>query len=233
MPQVISVGLCHAIGAIGNSGVRVQGTADRGNKIIFDKSIAGLHLTVNFNGHGNTLVLGAGCNLKNGSVVTFDGHNSLALICGGSGSSKCNITLRQEGALVYYGPDCTANQFDMLAHGTLAAIGPDAMLSWGITIRTYDSHAIFDLQTMKQLNRPKPVVIGAHAWIAQDVTIMPGVHVGTGAIVGAASLVTRDVASKSLVAGIPAKLIREGVTWTRDPHPTMETMRRVVDQFTA
>lgn len=222
-----------AIGTLGNSGVRVQGYGDRGNIIIYDEGIAGLNLTVHFNGHGNTLVLGEGCNLKNGSVVTLDGSNGLALICGGPGSSKANITLRHEAPMAYYGPDCTANQFDMLAHGTLAAIGPDTLLSWGITIRTFDSHAIFDLEALEQVNRPKPVVIGPHAWVAQDVIIMPGVQVGAGAIVGADSVVTRDVAAKSLVAGTPAKVIREGVSWTREPHPTKEMMRRVAERLSA
>ena len=50
-----------------------------------------------------------------------------------------------------------------------------------------------------------PVVIGADAWIGASATILLGVHVGEGAVVGAASLVRDDVPAMAVVAGIPAR----------------------------
>ncbi len=55
----------------------------------------------------------------------------------------------------------------------------------------------------------QPVVIEDYAWIATRATILPGVHVGHGSIVGAGAVVTRDVAPDSIVAGNPARQIRE------------------------
>ncbi len=54
----------------------------------------------------------------------------------------------------------------------------------------------------------KPVVIGDDVWIGGRVTILPGVNVGNGAIIGAASVVTKDVPDYAIVAGNPAKIIR-------------------------
>ena len=51
-------------------------------------------------------------------------------------------------------------------------------------------------------------VIGNDVWIGYNVTIMPGVHIGDGAIIGTNSLITKDVAPYSIVGGNPAKLIR-------------------------
>lgn len=59
----------------------------------------------------------------------------------------------------------------------------------------------------------KPVVIGTHAWLCDRATIMPGVHVKPGGIVGASSFVTSDVPAFSLVSGNPAKVVDEEVYW--------------------
>ena len=53
-----------------------------------------------------------------------------------------------------------------------------------------------------------PVVIGNRVWIGADATILPGVMVGDGAIVGAGSVVTKSVPPRHVVAGIPARIIK-------------------------
>ena len=53
------------------------------------------------------------------------------------------------------------------------------------------------------------IVIGDGAWLASRCTVLPGVTIGAGAIVGAGSIVTRDVPPHTLVAGVPARVIRE------------------------
>ena len=59
----------------------------------------------------------------------------------------------------------------------------------------------------------RPVVLGTHAWICDRATIMPGVHVKPGGIVGACSFVTSDVPAFSIVSGNPAKVVDEEVYW--------------------
>jgi len=54
----------------------------------------------------------------------------------------------------------------------------------------------------------KDVVIGDYVWIGADVTIMPGVHIGEGAVIAACSCVTKDVPPLALVGGCPAKVIK-------------------------
>lgn len=52
------------------------------------------------------------------------------------------------------------------------------------------------------------IVVGNAVWLGYDCLIMPGVKIGDGAIIGARSVVTKDVPAYSLVAGNPAKIIR-------------------------
>ena len=59
----------------------------------------------------------------------------------------------------------------------------------------------------------KPVIIEDDVWIGTRVTILKGVTVGKGAIIGACSVVTKDVPPHSIVVGNPAKVVKENVTW--------------------
>ncbi len=54
----------------------------------------------------------------------------------------------------------------------------------------------------------KPVVIEDDVWIGSRVTILPGVTIGRGSVVGAAAVVTKDVPPYSVVAGNPAKVVK-------------------------
>lgn len=63
--------------------------------------------------------------------------------------------------------------------------------------------------TNKDLPIKGDTVIGNDVWIGQNATILPGVHVGDGAIIGLGSIVSRDVEPYTIVAGNPAKPIRK------------------------
>ena len=54
----------------------------------------------------------------------------------------------------------------------------------------------------------RPVVIGNDVWLGQRCIIMPGVQIGDHAVIGAASVVTRDIPPYAVVAGVPAKVLR-------------------------
>jgi acetyltransferase-like isoleucine patch superfamily enzyme len=54
-----------------------------------------------------------------------------------------------------------------------------------------------------------PVHIGARAWLGMRVMILPGVTIGEDAIVASGAVVTKDVAARTIVAGVPAELLRE------------------------
>ncbi|KAA9349766.1 DapH/DapD/GlmU-related protein [Larkinella humicola] len=55
---------------------------------------------------------------------------------------------------------------------------------------------------------PKPVVIKRNAWIGAGATILPGVTIGENAVVAAGAVVSRDVPSNTVVAGVPAKVMK-------------------------
>lgn len=54
----------------------------------------------------------------------------------------------------------------------------------------------------------EPITIGTNVWIGAAATVLPGVHIGEGAVVAAGAVVTRDVPAATLVAGVPAAVVR-------------------------
>ena len=56
---------------------------------------------------------------------------------------------------------------------------------------------------------PSPIRIGNDVWIGSNATILPGVKVGDGAIIAAGAVVTKDVGQNAVVAGVPARYIRD------------------------
>lgn len=88
--------------------------------------------------------------------------------------------------------------------GNNVMMGPDVCIMTAIhnTSRT-------DIPMCLQGHLPKQkVTIGDDVWIGARVIIMPGVTIGSGSIIGAAAVVTKDVPDYAVVAGVPAKVIR-------------------------
>ncbi len=59
------------------------------------------------------------------------------------------------------------------------------------------------------------MIIGNHVWIGENALILKGVKIGDNSIVGAGSVVTKDVPNNSIVAGNPARIIKNNINWER------------------
>ncbi len=68
-----------------------------------------------------------------------------------------------------------------------------------------------------------PIVVGDGAWLGHRVTVLTGVRIGAGAVIGAGSVVTRDVPDNAIVGGIPARVIGHRTT-TDLPSPALHSI---------
>ena len=84
--------------------------------------------------------------------------------------------------------------------GDRVRIGPYVM------ILDTEFHGLYDRNSMPA---PRPVVIEHDAWIGAKASIMPGVTIGAHAVVGVSAVVTSDVAPYTVVAGVPAREVRQ------------------------
>lgn len=179
----------------------------RGNTILFDGTISD-HITVCFMGEGNVLRVE-----KSVAVI------SLWIQFGSYGS--CTI-----GA----GTELLGDSF--YVSGAELTVGRDCLFADDVTVRTHDGHHIFALDTKERVNEPQDVRIGNQVWIAHGVTLLGGAQIGDGSVVGTGSVTSRVFGDHLIVAGCPARVIRENICWSRDSQEycNRREFRECIDQ---
>ncbi len=116
---------------------------------------------------------------------------------------RCHEGFLRVGDRVVFGSDDTVNCY------LDVEIGDDGILADRVYVGDFDHR--FDevsLPIRKQGITTAPVRIEEDCWIGEKASIMRGVTVGRGSVVGASSVVTRDVPPYSVVAGSPARVLR-------------------------
>lgn len=114
------------------------------------------------------------------------------------------------GAILTFKSGIATNMNATIICGEKIEIGRDVILGRNVTIR--DNHGNHYINRAGYKNT-RPVIIGDKAWLGEGCTIMPGVKIGDGAIIGAKSLVVYNVPPHSIVIGNPAKVVDVDVLW--------------------
>lgn len=90
-------------------------------------------------------------------------------------------------------------------------IGAMTAIAWDASISDSDMHPI--VVDGEEMPHTAPIKIGNHVWVGNGVRILKGVTIGDGAILAAGSIVTKDVEPRTLVGGVPARVLRKNVDW--------------------
>jgi acetyltransferase-like isoleucine patch superfamily enzyme len=119
--------------------------------------------------------------------------------------------------------------------GGILIVGNNAFINFGVSIRAYHEVRIGDNALLAPfvsviddnlhetepgaISYKGPVIVGNNVWLARNVAVMPGVSIGDGSVVGANSVVTKDIPPNSFAAGMPARVLRKLEIpdgWSRD-----------------
>ena len=92
-------------------------------------------------------------------------------------------------------------------------IGDDALFGWNVSLLDNDGHDIIQNDGTVS-NKPAPIFIGNHVWVCSNSTCLKGARLPDGCILASQSLLAKEILCKNaLVAGSPARLIKQEVNW--------------------
>ncbi|MFS7357640.1 acyltransferase [Rahnella inusitata] len=187
---------------------------ENGNEIFFSGEISnGIDIT--FRGKNNKLYVSSDSKISE-LTISFDCDNAECRI--GKTNGKFSLRIGQDSkVLIGDGVTTTARCFVCAVEGSTVDIGNDCMLAVGVSIRSDDSHPIFDISSGARINAAKSVVIGNHVWFGEGAAILSGTSIGDGCVVGMRAVVKGKFPNNCVIAGMPSKIIRKNIAWER-PH---------------
>ena len=173
------------------------------------KSVFILHNTAKIELHG-LLITNSNCIIPNGrsTVLRMDKDTILKVNGNFSFFYGCDIVLL--GGVLELGSGFCNSDTKIRCKQSIK-IGNNVMVSHDVTIIDTDAHCM----SYKDYEMTKPIVIEDNVWIGMKATILKGVTIGTGSMIGAGAVVTKSVPPYCLAVGVPAKVIKEGIKWRK------------------
>lgn len=172
-----------------------------------------LEIAISNNSKNNVVIIHSPLHPTSKVKIVFNGSNSQVEL-----GSNCNYrgAIRiDNNASVVIGDDLkSTNNISILCRNNKkVSVGKDCLFASNIVVRTSDEHSIIDLDTKEVINNNKDVVIRDRVWIGDDVKILKGSNIDSDTVVGTGSIVSGKYPGNTIIAGIPAKIIRENICW--------------------
>ncbi len=167
--------------------------------------------------------------------INLNGSNSVLFIAKGAKLDGCEIELGSgcvifiaeslvqnailrsyKDSVIYIGKNIFFNPLGLTELNAISRrhiiIGDGCFFSYPLVFDSGDFHMIYSFNGA-HLNPAKSILIGDFVWLGRDINILKGSMIGSGAIIGAKSVVSGKIASNTISVGTPAKTIKKDVFW--------------------
>lgn len=174
---------------------------------------------IEIHGRGNTIIIGEKCRFKNVVLEIRGDHNRIEI--------GEQVVFIDEAYCSLVGTECEAKigtksliggvHLFIEESNTSVNIGDDCLIGRYVLIRTTDFHSIIDIETHRRINKAESIVIGNRVWLGANVEVAKGATIADNCVVAAKSLVNKKFEQSNVIlAGMPAKMVKEGITWCRE-----------------
>jgi hypothetical protein len=223
-----------SLGLLQDRGITIDGPGGEGSVIVMDAQMPKLDLVCRFGGHADCAAI-FGLGQAFAGEVAFNGPHGLMVSAGFGrmGAPSRLAVILDEYCAAYFGQGVTSAGSQWQVEGDAASpcalmVGDDAMIAPGVWCRNYDSYAIIDIESLSVINAPGQVILGPHCCLGQNAGIGRPVRIGAGSIIDLGAVVVSDIEPCVAAGGVPARVLREGVTWDRRRKPSADQIRAVV-----
>lgn len=154
--------------------------------------------------------IGRRCRIARHALLRANTRAETAIRVGDGMSIQENALINTNQGKVVIGDDCWLGPHSLIYGNGGVTIGNHVMIASHCVINTVSHNAgRLDIPMSQQGIHTAPVIIEDDVWVGIRAVILQGVRVGRGSIIGAGAMVTRDVPPGCVVAGVPARIIRE------------------------
>lgn len=168
-------------------------------------------------GNNNNIYIESRCSFKDFRIIVKGDNNQITIKRGawflGGAISVASFSKLEIGERSSFG-----SRLELIIESADLIIGDDCMASSGLTVRTTDTHGIYNLDDGKLLNNPENVNIGDYVWIRKDVYISKGSKIGSCCVIDERSVFQDNSGDFELWAGQPAVKVSENVMWSKSAH---------------
>lgn len=149
------------------------------------------------------------------TMITINGANNILIIEPEVEIINSTINIRGNNCTIKIGKGTSFGGIRIVNVGesNVIDIGQNCLFSDFIELWASDTHSIYN-SLGDFINPERPVKIENNVWVGSHVKILKGVTIGEGAVIGMNTMVTKNVAPKTLNAGNPMRCLKEGINWS-------------------
>ncbi len=149
------------------------------------------------------------------SNISITGNDNKLIVEEGVLLRSATIHIRGSNCTIKIGKGTTFGGIRIVNAGknNIINIGKNCLFADFIELWASDTHSIYD-SDFNFINKERPINIGDNVWIGSHTIILKGVFIGSGSVIGMNTLVTKDIAPKTLNIGNPARCVRENISWS-------------------
>ena len=161
--------------------------------------------------HQAMLLSGKG-KIQFGECVVIGTVNSPGLYSG-----YAYIESRSSRSEIIFGDNVwTNNQLTVISDGSTISIGKMSLIGYNVSIFDSDFHELHPELRRSGHAKCAPVQIEENVWIGSNVTILKGVTIGKNSVIAPGSVVSRSIPSDVLAGGVPARVLKENISKSKD-----------------
>lgn len=189
---------------------RIRPTIVKGSNNVISIMSKRQNVLIRIYGNNNSIIIGESSRFRNTQIIIFGDNNHIVAESGSKFDGPCIV--RMEGnSTLEIGRNSGIRGVTFVLKDSNIKVGRNCMFSYDVLIRNNDQHKV--LKEGRVTNFSKDIFIDDHVWLCERCAVLKGVKIGQDSIVAFGAVVTKSCPENSIMAGNPARVVKDGISW--------------------